>query len=86
MPTAVPESTPYTMIGPATVNIFAARPVMRPSVLNSSAGEQTLLANPVMGTMEPAPAAFPNLSSTVSYTPLRAHETAMELVCRLLLE
>ena len=66
MPTAVPESTPYTMIGPATVNIFAASPVMSPSVLNSSAGEQTLLANPVMGTIEPAPAALPILSYTPS--------------------
>ena len=47
-PTAAPERTPKTMIGPATTNIFAAMPVIIPSALNSSAGEATLLFAAVM--------------------------------------
>ena len=48
----------HTMTGPAIVNIFAAVPVMKPSVLNSSAGAATELAKPVIGTSVPAPASF----------------------------
>ena len=40
------------------VNIFAAVPRIRPSVLNSTAGAVTALANPVMGNRVPAPAYF----------------------------
>ena len=61
-----PENTPYTIMAPATVNIFAAVPYMSPSVLNSSAGDATELANPVMGTIDPAPAWRPILSYTPS--------------------
>ena len=65
-PTAVPARTPYTMMGPATTNIFAAVPQTQPSVLNSTAGDATELAKPVMGTMLPAPAFFPMRSQTPS--------------------
>ena len=61
-PTSTPENTPNTIIAPATVNIFAAMPYIQPSVLNSIAGEVTLFAKPVMGTIEPAPAYLPILS------------------------
>ena len=44
------------MTGPATTNIFAAMPVMKPSLLQSMAGETTEFAKPVMGTSVPAPA------------------------------
>ena len=64
MPTIVPAKTPNTMIGPATINIFAAMPYTKPSVLNSIAGEATLFAKPVMGTIDPAPAFLPILSYT----------------------
>ena len=37
-------------------NIFAAMPSTSPSLLNSMAGDTTELANPVMGTIVPAPA------------------------------
>ena len=47
---------PYTITGPATVNIFTAVPVTSPSARKSIAGEATALANPVMGTSVPAPA------------------------------
>ena len=40
------------------MNIFAAVPVMKPSALNSMAGETTELAKPVIGTIVPAPATF----------------------------
>ena len=66
MPTNVPASTPNTIIGPATINIFAAIPYTIPSVLNSIAGEATLFAKPVIGTIEPAPAFRPILSYTPS--------------------
>ena len=64
MPTAVPASTPKTIIGPATINIFAAMPYIMPSVLNSIAGDATELAKPVIGTIDPAPAFLPILSYT----------------------
>ena len=53
---------PYTSTGPAMVNILAARPRTRPSVLNSMAGAATALAKPVMGTNVPAPACLAMLS------------------------
>ncbi len=62
----LPASTPKTIIGPATINIFAAIPYTMPSVLNSIAGEATELAKPVIGTIEPAPAFFPIRSYTPS--------------------
>ena len=74
-PTTAPDRTPKTMIGPATTNIFAAIPVTIPSALNSSAGEATLLANPVMGTMDPAPATLPMRSYTPS--PVSRHPRKM---------
>ena len=48
--------TPYTITGPAMVNIFAPTPKMNPSVLNSTAEAATALAKPVIGTSVPAPA------------------------------
>ena len=56
---------PNTSTGPATVNSFAPRPVTKPSLLNSSAGETIEFANPVIGTSVPAPAYF----AMLSYTP-----------------
>ena len=53
---------PYTITGPAIMNIFAAVPNIKPSVLNSSAGATTELAKPVMGTKVPAPPCFAILS------------------------
>lgn len=46
------------------VNICAAVPSTIPSCLNSRAGETTELANPVMGTIVPAPAWRAILSNT----------------------
>ena len=48
-------AVPYTITGPAITNIFAPKPRIRPSLLNSSAGEDTALEKPVMGTRHPAP-------------------------------
>ena len=56
---------PKTITGPAMMNILAAVPVMKPSLLNSRAGETTALAKPVIGTSVPAP---PSLAAS-SYTP-----------------
>lgn len=53
-------NTPYSITGPATMNILAPRPVTNPSFLNSMAGDVTEFENPVIGTIEPAPANFPN--------------------------
>lgn len=50
---------PYTNTGPATVNIFPPTPITYPSDLYSIAGETIELANPVIGTKDPAPANFP---------------------------
>ena len=41
--------------GPGHGDIFAAMPVIKPSLLKSMAGETTALAKPVMGTRVPAP-------------------------------
>ena len=49
---------PYTITGPARLNIFAPVPRILPSVLNSTAGDTTEFAKPVMGTAVPAPAYF----------------------------
>ena len=38
------------------------------------------------GVVQQIPAVFPRGPGTVSYTHLRAHETVLDLVCRLLLE
>ena len=56
---------PYTSTGPAIMNILAPKPVTRPSLLNSMAGEATALAKPVMGTSVPAPACLAMLSYTL---------------------
>lgn len=55
-------TTPDTITGPATVNIFTQIPKMMPSCLNSIAGLVTEFENPVIGTIEPAPANAPILS------------------------
>ena len=39
---------PKTMTGPAIMNILAAVPVMKPSLLNSRAGETTAFAKPMI--------------------------------------
>ena len=48
------------------VNIFAATPKIKPSFLNSIAGDTTAFANPVIGTTVPAP---PNLA-ILQYIPV----------------
>ena len=58
-PTKIDEDIPYTRTGPATVNIFAPTPIIYPSDLYSIAGDTIELANPVIGTIVPAPANFP---------------------------
>ena len=55
-PYTTAASVPYTMTGPAMVNILAPVPSTRPSALNSMAALTTALAKPVMGTSDPAPA------------------------------
>ena len=60
---------------------LAARPATRPSVLNSSAGEATAFAKPVMGTSAPAPAKAANLSYTprpVSSAPRKMSATLVQ--------
>ena len=52
---------PYTKTGPATVNILLPTPITYPSDLYSIAGETIELANPVIGTSDPAPANLPIL-------------------------
>ena len=47
-PYTTAASVPYTMTGPAMVNILAPVPKTRPSVLNSMAALTTALAKPVM--------------------------------------
>jgi hypothetical protein len=54
------EKYPNKRTGPASLKIFAAVPKMKPSLLNSIAGETTEFANPVIGTTVPAPPIFPN--------------------------
>ena len=62
IPYNTPADRPYTITGPAMVNIFAPTPRMKPSVLNSTAGAAMALAKPVMGTKVPAPANLAILS------------------------
>lgn len=63
-PQNAPASVPYRRTGPATVNILAPTPRIRPSERASMAGEATALANPVMGTSVPAPAYLAMRSKT----------------------
>ena len=70
--------TPYTITGPAMMNILAPKPVIKPSVLNSIAGELIAFAKPVIGTSVPAPACLAILSYTpsiVSSTPKKISDT-----------
>lgn len=53
---------PYTNTGPAIRNILAPTPKIKPSFLNSIAGETIEFAKPVIGTKLPAPAKAANLS------------------------
>ena len=46
------------MTGPAIVNILAPVPKTAPSAFDSSAGETTAFAKPVIGTKVPAPPNF----------------------------
>ena len=62
IPYTTEVATPYTITGPAIMNILAAVPSMNPSVLNSSAGATTELAKPVIGTSVPAPPCLAILS------------------------
>ena len=57
---------PKTRTGPAIVNIFAAIPSTKPSLLNSMAGDTIEFAKPVIGTIVPAPANFASLLYTSS--------------------
>ena len=69
------ETTPVTMTGPAMENIFTHTPKIHPSRLNSKAGLAMELENPVMGTMEPAPAKAPILS----YIPMPVKNEARKM-------
>ena len=69
---------PYTITGPAMVNIFAAVPKIRPSVLNSTAGAAMALANPVMGTSVPAPARL--AISSYKLSPVRSADSATSVM------
>lgn len=55
-------TTPFTMTGPATENIFTHIPKIMPSFLYSSAGLAIELEKPVIGITEPAPPKAPILS------------------------
>ena len=50
------------MTGPAIMNIFAPTPGIKPSLLNSIAGDATAFEKPVIGTRVPAPPIFAILS------------------------
>jgi hypothetical protein len=63
MPIAVPAKSPNTKTGPATVKSFPPTPRTKPSFLNSIAGATIEFANPVMGTITPAPANFAMVSN-----------------------
>ena len=58
MPAKTEVRIPYAITGPAIVNIFAPTPITIPSVFASIAGDATEFANPVIGTIVPAPACF----------------------------
>lgn len=64
--TIIPYTTeaviPKTKTGPAIINILEPIPITCPSLLNSIAGATIEFANPVIGTMVPAPAYFAMLS------------------------
>ena len=62
IPTITEIASPFTITGPATVNILTQSPNMIPSFLNSIAGLVIELENPVIGTIDPAPAKTPILS------------------------
>ena len=69
---------PYSITGPAIVNIFAPVPATIPSVFASRAGETTEFAKPVIGTSVPAPAClaiFGYMSSPVKSAPRKISET-----------
>ena len=65
MPYTTDADTPYTITGPAMVNILAPTPITYPSDLYSIAGETIEFAKPVIGTKDPAPANFPILLNTL---------------------
>ena len=79
---------PYSITGPAIVNILQPIPNICPSFLNSIAGDATEFANPVIGTKTPAPAYFaileniPNPVRTVSYTHLDVYKRQLPSVPR----
>ena len=64
IPTRMDAVIPNTITGPAMENILAQSPRTIPSRLCSIAGLTMELANPVMGTMLPAPPNAPILSYT----------------------
>ena len=53
---------PYTITGPAIVNILEATPVINPSLFASIEGDETELEKPVIGTKAPPPPNFAILS------------------------
>ena len=59
-------TTPLTITGPATVNIFTHKPKIKPSRLYSIAGDAIEFAKPVIGIIVPAPANFAMSSNTPS--------------------
>lgn len=76
-PYTTDDVMPKTKTGPETMNIFAPKPVIKPSLLNSIAGETMEFAKPVIGTSVPAPACF----AMLSYQPraVRVAESKMRL-------
>lgn len=58
------EKIPYAITGPAILKMLAPVPIIRPSLLNSRAGETTEFAKPVIGTIVPAPECLAILSKT----------------------
>ena len=57
------QAVPYTITGPAIINIFAPSPATMPSLTNSIAGDTTEFEKPVIGTRVPAPACLAILSN-----------------------
>ena len=85
IPTNTEAEMPNTRTGPATVNIFPPTPITQPSDLYSIAGETIELANPVIGTREPAPANFPILLKILravskAAMPIKVMDTIVEQV------
>lgn len=58
----IDADVPYTITGPAIVNILDATPVTYPSLFASIDGDVTAFENPVIGTNAPAPPNFAILS------------------------